>query len=186
MTRLILPGYQGSPVGHWQRHWLDLDVTARMVEQEDFDAPELEAWLIALARAVAESPGAVLIAHSLGTALVAHFAARYPDAPIGGALLVAPADVDRISRRGGPFGSFAPLPRRPLPFASVLVASRNDPYMEFKRAAALAADWGSGFVDLGNAGHINIDSGFGPWTEGFYLAGGLGQGATTLPFALAA
>lgn len=177
MTRLVLPGYLGSGPGHWQRRWLDLDVTARLVEQDDWERPELSAWLARLEAAVAGAPGAVLVAHSLGAALVTHFAARHPRAPVAGALLVAPADVDALVPKQPQFESFAPLPRAPLPFPSVLAASRNDPYVAFARAEAMAADWGSGLVDLGNAGHVNIESGHGPWADGFHLVAALGREA---------
>lgn len=29
-----------------------------------------------------------------------------------------------------------------------------------------AEQWGSGFRDIGSAGHINVDSGHGPWLQG--------------------
>jgi len=74
-------------------------------------------------------------------------------------LLVAPADVDQR-----PF--FDTVPLWPLPFPSVLVASENDPHLELERAKWLARHWGSRLVNLDRAGHINIESGFGPWPEG--------------------
>jgi len=61
---------------------------------------------------------------------------------------------------------FAPLPRAPLPFASQIIASDNDPYCSAARAQQLAADWGSACQVLPQAGHINTDAGFGPWPEG--------------------
>jgi len=53
-----------------------------------------------------------------------------------------------------------------LPFPSVLVGSGNDPYCTFERAQAMASAWGSRFIDLGDAGHINADSGLGDWPQG--------------------
>lgn len=38
--------------------------------------------------------------------------------------------------------------------------------MEIERAEAFARGWGSEFVDLGRAGHINVDSGHGTWMKG--------------------
>ena len=61
------------------------------------------------------------------------------------------------------------LVRQRLPFASVLVGSRNDPFCTLAKAQALAADWGARWVDLGEAGHINADSGLGDWPEGHAL-----------------
>ena len=37
MTRiLIVPGFNGSDVGHWQHHWLQDDLNAQLVEQESW------------------------------------------------------------------------------------------------------------------------------------------------------
>ena len=47
-----------------------------------------------------------------------------------------------------------------------LVASRNDPYCDYQRAEDLAGAWGATFQDAGEAGHINVESGHGPWPEG--------------------
>jgi predicted alpha/beta hydrolase family esterase len=64
---------------------------------------------------------------------------------------------------------FAPVPYQPLPYRSVVVASSNDPYCSVRTAGAYARSWGSEFVRLQNAGHINIDSGFGAWPLGLAL-----------------
>ncbi|BBE73296.1 RBBP9/YdeN family alpha/beta hydrolase [Oharaeibacter diazotrophicus] len=173
MHRLVVPGYRGSPAGHWQHDWLRRDPRAVLVDQEDFDRPDLALWLERLEMAVRARPGSLIVAHSLGCVLVAHLAARKPDLPVAGALLVAPADVDRLVHRCSDFLGFAPVPRRPLPFPAIVVASRNDPYAAFDRAAGLADAWGAGLVDLGDAGHVNIASGHGHWPEGFVLADGL-------------
>ncbi|HMK82009.1 MAG TPA: alpha/beta hydrolase [Xanthobacteraceae bacterium] len=163
---LIIPGLGGSPEQHWQTHLERARPGATRVEQEDWDNPRLSAWLERVAAAVARNPGAILVAHSLGCALVAHLAQREPRLPIGAALLVAPADVDSARHTPDCLRGFAPVPTARLPFRSVLVGSRNDPYMTFARARALSFVWGASFVDAGAAGHINIDSGFGPWPEG--------------------
>ncbi|MCX8279525.1 alpha/beta hydrolase [Phyllobacterium sp. 0TCS1.6C] len=173
MTTLLIPGYRGSENGHWQRQWLRDDPNAHLVEQDDWNAPTLSQWLHVLEARLAETPGAVLVAHSLGSILVAHLAGRPSAAHVAGALIVAPADVERMAAADRTFESFAPLPRQKLSFPAIVVASRDDPYMSFNKAKALSEVWGAGFVDLGNAGHINIDSGHGVWPEGHILAGSL-------------
>ena len=82
-----------------------------------------------------------------------------------GALLVAPGDVERPDLAAQIHG-WSPVARQPLPFASVLVGSRNDPYCSFERAQGLANAWGARFVDLGDSGHINAESGLADWPEG--------------------
>src|SRR5262249_25048482 len=58
-----------------------------------------------------------------------------------------------------------PVPRDPLPFASTVAASRNDPLGRFDRVTALARAWGSRLVDLGEVGHLNPASGYGDWPQ---------------------
>ncbi|WEK50115.1 MAG: alpha/beta hydrolase [Candidatus Kaistia colombiensis] len=173
MSRLIIPGWQGSGAGHWQRHWLDVDADARIVEQDDWHAPKLEAWLARLDAAIRRTRQPVLIAHSLGAVLVAHYARRYPRAPIAGALLVAPADTESLDA-DHPIADFAPVPLARLPFPSMLALSRNDPYISVERGRLFAARWGAELVDLGSAGHVNAESGYGRWANGFRLASRLG------------
>lgn len=170
MTRtLLIPGIDASPAPHWQHWWQAKDPMALTVHQHDWATPTPEAWEAEVAGAVLQHPGAVLVAHSLGCLVVARLLAKWPQLNIAGALLVAPADPSR-SRR---LSRFADTPRGELPVPVTLVASRTDPWMSFDAAVTLAADWGATLVDLGDAGHVNVDSGFGPWPEGLSLRDGL-------------
>lgn len=168
-TILVLPGLGNSGPGHWQTVWETQSPGCVRVEQRDWDRPELSAWLAALEEAL-EAAGnpVVLVAHSLSCSLVAHFAVRYPEQRrrIRAALLVAPADVDSPDHTPPETRGFAPIPLARLPFPSIVVASRNDPYVEFSRAEALALAWGSELVDAGNAGHLNAESQLGAWEPG--------------------
>lgn len=161
-STLLIPGIDGSCDAHWQRWWARVEPGAAIVEQTNWSAPDPREWSSRIARAVRERPGAVLVAHSLGCHAVARLLHDMPDLPVAGALLVAPPDVAR-SRR---LAAFANTPRDALPVPSLLVASRDDPWMAFDDARALACDWGSAFVDYGASGHINVASGFGPWPSG--------------------
>ncbi len=168
MTRLlIVPGLGGSGPEHWQSAWERLDARCLRVEQENWDKPRLSDWVSALDAAIAAAPASVLlVAHSLGSILVSHWAARHASRRVVGALLVAPADVDSLQRTMPELSSFAPAPVLPLPFPSVLIASRDDPYVSFARAGRFARDWHAEFVDVGYRGHINADSQLGTWKEG--------------------
>jgi len=178
MTRLlIVPGLSGSGPEHWQTVWERLDARCRRVAQSDWEKPELSAWLQSLERAVEESAEpALLVAHSLGAVLVAHWARARASTSVLGALLVAPADVDTLAPSMTALQSFAPLPGGRLPFPSLLVASRNDPYVSLERAAWMASAWGSRLVDVGSQGHINADSGLGTWPAGRALLAELLRG----------
>lgn len=163
---IIVPGYTNSGPTHWQSRWEEKLSTARRVEQEEWSKPVREDWTSRVVQAVneAERP-VVLVAHSLGVPTAIHAIPGFTK-PVAGAFLVAPPDVANPAIRPKHLMTFGPYPRDPLPFPSLVVGSRNDPYCAFDVAEDIAAAWGSLFVDAGEAGHINADSGFGPWPEG--------------------
>lgn len=167
---LILPGWQGSPDNHWQSHWLRSLPNASRVEQADWNQPDPASWVAALEREISAAKGPViLIAHSLGCITVARWAAQAPLASlhlVRGALLVAPADVERPGCPEALQG-FALIPRNLLPFPSQLVGSDNDPAASAARALQLARDWGAQAAVLSGAGHINVKSGHQRWEQGF-------------------
>lgn len=163
---LIVPGLDGSDPDHWQTLWEHALPRARRVEQDDWHHPHVGAWIVSLAKEITRSPGAVLVAHSLGCVLVSHAVAAHPELPIGAALLVAPADVESKSHSQPQSRVFAPVPLPRFRFPSVVVASANDPCGSLAWSRRASKAWGAEFVDIGPRGHINIASGFGPWPEG--------------------
>jgi predicted alpha/beta hydrolase family esterase len=162
-----VPGLGGSGPEHWQTRWERLDPRCVRVVQRDWEHPDREAWLASLEAALtAAGAPAVIAAHSLGCALVAHAAGRPLAARIRAALLVAPADVDSPDHTPPETRVFAPIPLRRLPFPATVVASQDDPFVALARARAFAAAWGAAFVDAGPRGHLNAASGLGDWPEG--------------------
>lgn len=171
MKTLILPGWYGSGEAHWQRLWLHDEPNAIVVEQPDWAHPDLDTWVANLDAAIEQAAGPVLlVAHSLGVLLALHYSRLRPDAPIAAALLVAPGDVDLHAPNEPVLQSFAPAPREKLSFRAIMVVSQTDPHMSFERSTALGRDIGAELVDIGDAGHINVDSGFGKWPLGHQLA----------------
>ncbi|MCV0369317.1 alpha/beta hydrolase [Filomicrobium sp.] len=177
---LIVPGWSGSGPDHWQSRWERSLKTARRVEQEDWLKPQSEQWSARIAGAVAASEKpVVLVAHSLGVISVAHAAPRLDLTKVAGAYLVAPADIENAKdwpvTEGHSFEQdvrdFGTMPREPLPFPSTLIASHTDPYCCFERAKEIAAMWGSKLLEAGDAGHVNVASGHGPWPEGLLQFG---------------
>lgn len=166
---IIVPGWRDSGPGHWQSLWADSLPGVVRVVQDDWVSPTRRAWVDALAQLILESPGkVVVVAHSLGCITTAHLPADAA-ARIKGALLVALADPERR----GVLADFAPVPYQRLPYESILVASTNDPFCPVRTAGAYARAWGSQFVRLPEAGHINVDSGHGHWPLGLALVGSL-------------
>jgi len=167
---LIVPGWQGSGDDHWQSHWQRSLPNSTRVEQRDWLTPRRDHWVAALEQQIAADPRpAILIAHSLGCVTVAHWAAQAAPASlrrVRGALLVAPADVQRANCPEA-LRNFAPIPRQSLPFPSQLVGSDNDSAASAARAIELARDWGSEVAILSGAGHINVKSGHQRWDQGF-------------------
>ncbi len=162
---IIVPGWRDSGPGHWQSLWTERLPQARRVVQDDWITPTRNAWVGTLEKTVLAAPHpVVIVAHSLGciatTHLVPEAAAR-----IHGALLVAPADPERRAI----LNDFAPVPCTQLPYRSVVVASSNDPYCPIRLAGAYARAWGSEFVRMQQAGHINVESGHGEWPLGWAL-----------------
>ena len=166
---LTVPGLDNSGPGHWQTLWEQRIAGCHRVDLGDWSHPHRNSWVSRLGMAVHQAGGpVVLVAHSLGCLNVAWWAAMEGEAAgrlVRGALLVAPPDVDRRPAEERIAG-FAPAPRGPLPFPSILVGSRDDPWSDFAAQRQLAQDWGSDLVDAGMAGHLNAASGLGHWAEG--------------------
>jgi predicted alpha/beta hydrolase family esterase len=83
-------------------------------------------------------------------------------------MLVAPADTEAPGFPAVTTG-FTPMSIQKLRFPSVVVASTNDEYVTISRAQYFAGRWGSEFINIGAAGHINALSGFTKWPEGLQL-----------------
>lgn len=176
-TILIVPGLRDHVEDHWQTHLQRRLPNARAVAPLEADKLSRAARVAALDAALAAIDGPViLVAHSAGVMIAVHWALR-ATRTIDGALLAAPADLDTPMPDGYPAPDtldahgWTPVPTRPLPFPSIVAASRNDPLARFERAQALAAGWGSRLVDLGEVGHLNPASGYGEWRDAERLIG---------------
>jgi uncharacterized protein len=168
---LIVPGLRDHVPQHWQT-WLAERLpqahSLTPLGRENLSLGEritdLEATMARLDAPV------VLVAHSGGCVLVAHWARQTQLAHrVCGALLATPPTFDRPLPPAYPQldalddAGWLPVPRQGLPFPSLVAASRNDPLGEWQAVGELARAWGSGIHDLGEVGHLNPASGFGPW-----------------------
>ncbi|BDH57206.1 alpha/beta hydrolase [Tsukamurella sp. PLM1] len=173
---VIVPGLRGSAPSHWQELY-----AARTPGAVAVPFPEESLWhsieerIRLLAETVAAVDGPViLVAHSAGVLATVHWLRSLADGDaaldaVVGAVLVTPPDfgVDWPEPHPRPAELAAegwePVPRRRLPFPTVVAASRTDPLARYRVTAGLAEAWGSRLEDLGDAGHLNPVSGHGEW-----------------------
>jgi uncharacterized protein len=170
-TVLFVPGLRDHVAGHWQTLLQARVARSVSVPPLEHDKLSCAARVAALDEAIAKIDGPViLVAHSAGVMITVHWAQHY-NRPIQGALLATPADLETPMPAGYPTldvlqeHEWLPCPRKPLPFPSIVGASRNDPLAAFDRAVSMAAHWGSRLVDLGEVGHLNPAAGYGEWPQ---------------------
>jgi predicted alpha/beta hydrolase family esterase len=170
-TLLMVPGLRDHVPEHWQTLLEQKCPKSASVPPLEHDKLSLAARIANLDAALAKIAGPViLVAHSAGVMITAHWAERHKR-PIHGALLATPAYLEDPLPAGYPTlaalseNGWLPIPRKPLPFPTIVAASRNDPLANFDRVAQLAADWGGRLVDLGEVGHLNPAAGFGEWPQ---------------------
>ena len=181
---LFLHGLSGSDPDHWQR-WLaprlaERGAEVRFPELPEPEAPDPDRWLDTLASELEEFqgppvpegllevgvPGAGLtvLCHSLSCLLWLRAAAR-SDAPLGAdrVLLVAPPwrpdlpEVEPFLAHGAGAADVEAAAGETL-----IVASEPDPYCP-PGAAKFAGPLGLELIAIPDAGHLNADSGYGPW-----------------------
>ncbi|MFM2344084.1 MAG: hypothetical protein RLZZ210_694 [Pseudomonadota bacterium] len=171
----LLAGFQNSLEGHWQTIW-EQNYNFERIQQADWDNPVCDDWVEQLQKGIisyvnntiinqqSQKP-IVLIGHSLGCLTIVEWAKKYSNIPIAGALLVA---VPQPSSTAFPQQAqgFSNISMQKLPFKSTVVASTNDKYAQIEFAESCANAWGSEFINIGNFGHINADSGLGLWNNG--------------------
>lgn len=167
---VVVPGVGDSGPEHWQTLLQQKTAGSVRVIQQDWTMPVRDEWVDGIARTLEPiAAPVVLVGHSAGSVAIVHWASARTHRPgVVGALLVAPADLEIDLPDGTPVeflddAGWVPCPRGRLPFASVLVASTDDPYAGFARSREYAAAWGSRLVRVENGGHLNADAGFGPW-----------------------
>ena len=169
---VILHGWEGSGPEHWQS-WLANELRAaqrevRYPDLPDADHPDLQAWLKALHSALAglRDDGFDVVAHSLSAVLWLHHCANPGDSPRPArvALVAPPSPQTAIPE----IAAFFPPPIdidavRRAADGTVLVAGDNDPYTPEGIAAAYGLPLKMAATVIAGAGHLNDESGYGPW-----------------------
>jgi predicted alpha/beta hydrolase family esterase len=183
-TVVLVPGLRGHVEDHWQTRLAASMPEARIVPPLGRADAGLRARVTLLDQVIEQVAGpVVLVAHSAGVLVTVHWAAQYSPTRVVGALLVTPPafaaplppeypSIEQLRAHG-----WLPIPRRPLPFPSILAVSTDDPLGNPMRLRALANAWGSRTHSLGAVGHLNPASGYGEWPQAVELIAQLRDGA---------
>ncbi|MFI5497895.1 RBBP9/YdeN family alpha/beta hydrolase [Nocardia asteroides] len=168
-TVVIVPGLRDHVADHWQTLLAESLDKVATVPPPASDGLSLPARVAALDAVLSGIDGpVVLVAHSAGVMITVHWAQR-ATRPVRGALLATPPDFETPLPPGYPTAAelaahgWTPVPRRRLPFPSIVAASSTDPLATARRVAGMAESWGSSLVELGDVGHLNPAAGYGPW-----------------------
>lgn len=166
---LLVPGLGNSGPEHWQTYFENSGDNFYRIEQQEWEAPICEEWVETIDKKVLEFElsTVVLIGHSLGCSTIAHWAKKHKR-QIKGELLVAPSDIE-AQEYTFPAKSFAPIPLDKINFKTIVVASTDDIWVSLDRAIFFANKWGSEFINIGKAGHINAASRHTNWDEGMSI-----------------
>ena len=148
---LIVPGADGSGPAAWRRRYPRAPRVVRLPGA----ATDLNRWAASVATSIDACRDAPLVlAHGFGVLATLRATSLF-ERRVAGAMLVAPADPDD-------YGVLVRLPATPLPYPTLLVASRDDPGIKLTKAGALATRWGSRFAVVERSGDDR-------WQEGARL-----------------
>jgi predicted alpha/beta hydrolase family esterase len=168
-TVLIVPGLRDHVEQHWQTLLAARLGKVKTVPPLESDKLSLAARVQAIQSTIETIDGPIIVvAHSAGTLMMAHWAQCHA-ANIQGALLAVPPDFSRPMPSGYPTvqqlaeNGWLPVPTQRLTFRSIVTTSENDPLAAFDQVVAMANNWGSELVHLGKVGHLNPASGYGDW-----------------------
>ena len=172
MQGLILHGWQGSDDRHWQtwlaRRLADAGVDVRYPALPDPDSPRPEDWDAALAGHLAElDPAAerVVVCHSLACVAWLRLAPQATDQLAERVLLVAPPSPESEFPE---VAAFFPVALDPAAVKNAaahtrLVCSDDDPYCPEGAAGRYGAPLAVPVDLIPGGGHLNPESGYGPW-----------------------
>jgi uncharacterized protein len=178
---LILHGLEGSGPGHWQT-WLAARLRANSErvaypDLPDADLPSLGAWREVLQGELDALPDGeiVVVCHSLSCLLWLHHVAEGGVQADRVLLVAPPSESAGLPQIAG----FFPVPLPTLAAGARLVGSDNDPYCPEGAATLYGEPLGIPVDVLPGAGHVNPESGYGPWPAGeaWCLAGDLSLSA---------
>ena len=163
---LLLHGWGGSDFPHWQS-WIAGELARDygcvcFLRFSDFDRPKRDLWREELLNTLEDFRPDIVICHSLANTLWLHISQTQQINEVQKLYLVAPpslqCDIQELQE-------FFPqeIPSTLNAAETLLVCSDNDPYMSIDEAKNLQKKLQIDMKILKDAGHINADSGYGPW-----------------------
>ena len=165
ITIVNVPGYTNAGPAHWQTLLENKFAYFKRVQQLDWLSPVRDLWIQGIEETVSQIDGdIVLVGHSCGAVAIAQWALACDTRKVKGALLVAPADIDRASAIA-PIHVQRPLPTQALPFPTKLIYSDNDEHTMRDRSEIIGQQWGSELILVKGASHFHTEAGFGQWAE---------------------
>lgn len=169
---VIVPGVGGSEHDHWQS-WLQRQLkSCSRVQQQDWNKPVLHKWVEQFVKTVQSIQEPIqIVAHSFGCLTTVAALAQHPELNqnIKNLVLVAPANPARFGDAGfaresqNDYQQYFHQLKLQVP--TQMIISENDPWLNFQDALQLAKAWKIRPKNLGQVGHINVASGFGPFPE---------------------
>ena len=169
---VIVPGVGGSEHDHWQS-WLQRQLkSCSRVQQQDWNKPILHEWVEQFIKKVQSIQEPIqIVAHSFGCLTTVAALAQHPELNqnIKNLVLVAPANPARFGDAGfaresqNDYQQYFHQLKLQVP--TQMIISENDPWLNFQDALQLAKAWKIKPKNLGQVGHINVASGFGPFPE---------------------
>ena len=169
---VIVPGVGGSEHDHWQS-WLQRQLkSCSRVQQQDWNKPVLHEWIEQFFKTVQSIQEPIqIVAHSFGCLTTVAALAQHPELNqnIKNLVLVAPANPARFGDAGfaresqNDYQQYFHQLKLQVP--TQMIISENDPWLNFQDALQLAKAWKIKPKNLGQVGHINVASGFGPFPE---------------------
>ncbi|MFM2486353.1 RBBP9/YdeN family alpha/beta hydrolase [Celerinatantimonas yamalensis] len=157
---LLVPGLGNSSEEHWQSYWHQQFPDWLRITQKNWKTPDIHGWGSAIKRSLSlldEPQKIILIGHSFGALASLCYSFEYPE-QIAMVVVVAPANPAKFEVDDA-------LHMTPL-VPVLMFASHNDVLMDWDNAEKWAHIWQAHRVDMGDAGHINAESGFGKWPWG--------------------
>ena len=172
---VIVPGVGGSEAQHWQS-WLQQQLmSSSRVQQQHWDRPILNQWVAQFVKTVTAIKSPIqIVAHSFGCLTSVAALAEHPElkTKVKNLILVAPANPARFGEAGFARHSLmnyqAYFHQLSIDVSTTLLISENDPWLGYVDALQLAQAWKLTPINLGQVGHVNVASGFGPFPEIFH------------------